>query len=66
MVKFVRKCKGQRMHDEKQRRRHERELAEQQQELQMQLEANAAMLESIQQPLEQLHALNPNLPLPPI
>jgi hypothetical protein len=66
MVKFVRKCKGQRMRDEKQRRRHERELAEQQKELQLQLEANAAMLESIQQPLEQLHALNPNLPLPPI
>jgi len=66
MVKFVRKCKGQRMREDKNRRRHQQELAEQQKELQLQLQANAAMLDSLQQPLEQLHALNPNLPLPPI
>ena len=65
MVKFVRKCKGQRMKEDKSRRRHQQELAEQQKELQLQLQANAAMLGSLQ-PLQQMRVLNPNLPLPPL
>jgi len=69
MVKFVRKCKGQRLHDERKRRKqrkNELEMAQQQEELQRQLKTNAEMLDSLQPFQQQMRVLNPNLPMPPM
>lgn len=66
MQKFVRKCKGQRAKEEKEknRRKEQEDLAEQQKELERQLKENAAIIDSF--PLAKITALNPNLPLPPM
>lgn len=70
MMKFVRKCKGQRAKKEKERKRQKQQddLVEQQNELQRQLQRNAALIDSF--PFggtsQVTTALNPNLPLPPM
>lgn len=66
MQKFVRKCKGQRAKAEKEknRRKQQDDLVQQQKELEQQLQTNAAIIDSF--PFQQITALNPNLPLPPM
>lgn len=59
MVKFVRKCKGNRAKEEKSRRKQQKQLHEQQKQLQLQLQTSAAMF-------QQIRVLNPDLPMPPV
>jgi len=67
MMKFVRKCKGQRAKEAKkdEKRKKERaEIEEQQKELQQQIQTTSVMLNTLGG--FEIKALNPNLPLPPI
>ena len=65
MVKFIRKCKGERFKGDRERRKQrQQEFSQQQQELQRQFET-AAMMDGLQ-PLQQIRVLNPNLPMPPM
>lgn len=59
MVKFVRKCKGNRAKEEKNRRKQQKQLHDQQKQLQLQLQTSAAMF-------QQIRVLNPDLPMPPV
>ena len=66
MMKFVRKCKGQRAKEAKdEKRKKERaEIEEQQKELQERIQTNSVMLNTLGG--FEIKALNPNLPLPPV
>ena len=65
MVKFIRKCKGERFKSDRERRKQrQEEFSQQQQELQRQFETTA-MMDGLQ-PLQQIRVLNPNLPMPPM
>ena len=69
MVKFVRKCKGQRAKQRKDTalEREKEELKKQQKQLQESIESNKALLDTLEAgAFEMTTALNPNLPLPPI
>ena len=62
MTKFVRKCKGQRLKEDKTRRKQRKELEEQQRQLELQIQTSNAVINSFQQ----IRVLNPNLPMPPV
>lgn len=68
MVKFVRKCKGQRPKHRKnsEYEREKEDLKEQQKQLQESIDSNTALLSNLEAGGFEMTALNPNLPLPPV
>ena len=68
MVKFVRKCKGQRAKHQKNAEfeKEKEDLKEQQKQLQESIDSNTALLNTLEAGGFEMTALNPNLPLPPV
>lgn len=67
MVKFIRKCKGERQYVERRRRKQrQQEFTQEQKDIQRQFEMSAVGVVDNMQPLQQIRVLNPNLPMPPM